>query len=287
MLSFPDIDHLFRWACKEVLTNGDEVVTRGLKSKEIIGLQLRLLDSSRCVLTSRGRKASETFMAAEWLWVASGREDVGFISQFSQKIAQFSDDQVMFYGAYGPRWLAQLPELLSRLKKDLNTRQAVVTFWRPSPIETKDIPCTIGLHFLYRYEQLNLISWMRSNDLWLGLPYDTFTFCQLLNLVAAELHIKRGWYQLTVDSLHLYQPDWSQAGKLNPVITGKLVQTPDIDLGNQSLIEVLVKVRLQLDNFQINIPKLCGINGLGQYIELLKKRCTLKPLNSNIIIEQA
>jgi len=45
---------------------------------------------------------------------------------------------------------------------------------------------------------------MRSNDAWLGLPYDVFCFTTLQKIVAAALGIECDWYQHQVGSMHLY-----------------------------------------------------------------------------------
>jgi thymidylate synthase len=45
---------------------------------------------------------------------------------------------------------------------------------------------------------------MRSNDVWLGLPYDLFTATILQELMAGWLGVELGTYHHHVDSLHLY-----------------------------------------------------------------------------------
>ena len=45
---------------------------------------------------------------------------------------------------------------------------------------------------------------MRSNDVWLGLPYDVFCFTSIQCLISEEIGIPLGWYQHQVGSLHVY-----------------------------------------------------------------------------------
>src|SRR5260370_41880706 len=52
---------------------------------------------------------------------------------------------------------------------------------------------------------------MRSNDAWLGLPYDVFTFTRIQAYVAAAVGVEPGRYTHTVGSLHLYERDWERA----------------------------------------------------------------------------
>src|SRR3546814_5271713 len=66
------------------------------------------------------------------------------IAPWNRHISQFSDDGVVFAGAYGPRINLQLDYVLNKLREDPDTRQAGLTIWRPNPQPSKDIPCKIG-----------------------------------------------------------------------------------------------------------------------------------------------
>src|SRR5690606_26043016 len=48
---------------------------------------------------------------------------------------------------------------------------------------------------------------MRSNDLWLGLPYDIMMFTRLQSAMAWALGVRVGKYVHTTFSLHLYERD--------------------------------------------------------------------------------
>jgi thymidylate synthase len=52
---------------------------------------------------------------------------------------------------------------------------------------------------------------MRSNDVFLGLPYDVFNFTMLQELMAVELGIELGSYIHFAASLHLYETDVGRA----------------------------------------------------------------------------
>ena len=70
---------------------------------------------------------------------------------------------------------------------------------------TKDLPCTISLQYLIREGALHCIVYMRSNDLWLGFPYDVFCFTAFQTKLAMELGVKLGTYTHIAGSLHLYE----------------------------------------------------------------------------------
>lgn len=170
----------------------------------------------RPVLYSKERKLSYTFLAAEALWIIDGKESVSSIAPYNKHIAQFSDDGVTFYGAYGPRVVGQFDYVLGALKQDRETRQAVMTTWRQNPPKTKDVPCTVALSFMIRDDALDCHVFMRSSDAWLGLPYDVFNFSMIAAKIACFYNRERtpvclGTLHLTAASSHLYEKNWADA----------------------------------------------------------------------------
>jgi thymidylate synthase len=122
--------------------------------------------------------------------------------------------------------------MIDRLRKDPDTRQAVVTIWNPERdmLEKKrDYPCTILHQFRVRKDRLNMSVYMRSNDVWLGSAYDFFQFTRVQLAMCSVLGIEPGTYAHHVGSLHIYENNYEAAGKLkktnlveiNPEITGR------------------------------------------------------------------
>ena len=127
-----------------------------------------------------------------------------------------SDDGETFFGAYGPKIVAQLDYVVAKLLEDQDTRQAGLTIWRENPPATKDVPCTVAAFFNIRNGQLNAHVFMRSSDVWLGVPYDVFNFSMLAHLVCAHLNkrglrVAPGHLFLTAASSHLYAINWDDA----------------------------------------------------------------------------
>jgi thymidylate synthase len=61
------------------------------------------------------------------------------------------------------------------------------------------------LQFLIRQQRLQMITYMRSNDAFLGLPHDIFAFTMLQEIIARTLGCDLGTYKHAVGSLHLYE----------------------------------------------------------------------------------
>lgn len=191
------LDHL--------IGNGPFVQPRGLKNWEETCVSLRVNHSERNILVHPVRRLNYRFMVAEWIWYMRGRNDLAALTRFNPNMAKFSDDGRTLAGAYGPRLESQWPYIYSMLLRDPDTRQAIASIWTPNPEPSLDIPCTLSLQFLRREDKLNLIVTMRSSDIWLGLPYDMFSFSQMQNAIAGELQLARGWIQFNLGSSHLYE----------------------------------------------------------------------------------
>jgi len=202
---------------------GNDVTPRGQLTKEVLQ-QTSVIDMRRPVVTLPERKLSTKFLGGEAYWILSGDNRVETIAPYNKNIVNYSDDGVTFFGAYGPRILSQLDYVIDKLKSDADTRQAVLTIWRENPPETKDVPCTVAVHFMIRDHKLNCHVYMRSNDLWLGFPYDVFNFSMLSHLVCCKLNafvvenggviIEPGMLYHTASSRHIYEQHFEQVEQL-------------------------------------------------------------------------
>jgi thymidylate synthase len=195
----------------ELMTTGDHAAPRGMPTREIRGASMILTDPTHNLITVR--KLNIRFAVAEFLWIITGQNRLDFISKFNGEIAKFSDDGEHMSGAYGPPLTDQLPWVIRKLEDQEDTRQALLTIWRPMPAGSKDVPCTITMQFMLRNNLLEMITYMRSNDMWLGFPYDLFAFTMIQRYVANALQVKAGPYHHHVGSLHLYDRDNEAAEK--------------------------------------------------------------------------
>jgi thymidylate synthase len=207
-----NMDDMWLRTYRHVVHFGRVVSPRGMKIREIDHHGI-YVDMNYPVLTLPGRKLNYKFMAAEALWILEGSDRVADLAPYNPAMARFSDDGVTLAGAYGPRFVAQLSYVLAKLKEDRDTRQATLTLWTPNPTQSKDIPCTVAMDFKIRDDRLNLHVFMRSSDVWLGLPYDVFSFTMIACLVACHLNaagppVTPGTLYLTAASSHVYEAQW-------------------------------------------------------------------------------
>lgn len=173
-------------------------------------------DPTRNIVSSVVRKMPMRYAVGELAWYLSGSNKVSDISRFAKKWVDISDDGVTNNSAYGYRikekfGFDQWKYIKSMLTKDPNSRQAIIHIKDANNAKTKDIPCTVYLQFLLRDGKLNLSVHMRSNDIWMGVPYDMFSFCFLQMLMAMELGVEIGTYTHYAGSLHMYGRDYKAA----------------------------------------------------------------------------
>jgi len=158
-----------------------------------------------------GRGVSRRVAAAETLQLIGAFSDPLWLIGHAPRLADYMEPEGYFHGAYGKRIDDQLLHVYRKLKTDLNTRQAVIQLWDADLDNSpgmKDYPCTVALGFTtYLGIFLNMNVLMRSNDVWLGLPYDMFQFTQLQLTLARLLGLEPGTYTHTAWSMHLYLDD--------------------------------------------------------------------------------
>ena len=204
-------NELYAAVCEHVLRHGRPTQPRGMATTEVLGAHLCLTNPRRrFVDLPPARVLNPAFAVAEALWILSGSEDP-WIFTFNRSLARYADNGRL-QAAYGPRmrrWrgevdqLAHVRELLAR---DPDSRQAIVQLYDPQrdTLGHRDVPCTLNYRFFVRHGRLQMHTTMRSNDVWLGLPYDLFTATLLHELMAGWLGVELGDYHHHVDSLHLY-----------------------------------------------------------------------------------
>lgn len=242
------IDNMWMDALGMIQNLGADQPSRDGPTRELCGYATRLNNPRANFLLNPVRNISPIYAAAELLWYLSGSQSGEMIQAYAPQYSRFLDGSGNAFGAYGHRWnhdqsfntalfnsnaqqstfnfdwdrvigkeLTQMNVLGLLLMAKPDTRQAVVTMWNAGDLVWAlqggkvDLPCTLSLQFLVRENKLNLIATMRSNDVWLGMPYDVWCFTCIQQLVAEALGLELGWYQHQAGSLHVYSKHLEKA----------------------------------------------------------------------------
>lgn len=224
LLNVADIQIGWRTILQTILDEGDDTSPRGLRTKEISNFTTVHHRPQDCLLVGVGRKLSVGLAALEALQLVGGFSDPALTTRVAPLYSQFLDGD-SFHGAYGVRTGQQVGRAIERLQEDNETRRAVITFWNAGddllgPEWLHDYPCTLTATFRLRkmaYRQQGVLDMsvvMRSNDAWLGYPYDIVQFTCLHRSIASFLRVPVGTYTHTAQSMHLYERDWDAAREI-------------------------------------------------------------------------
>jgi thymidylate synthase len=164
---------------------------------------------------SRGRLFSAL---GELCWYLSGSNRTEDIAYYLSYYRKFDENGVIF-GGYGPRLLSfdgvdQVKYVIRTLRESPFSRKAVIQLFDHQDVTEyhADVPCTCTLQYLLRDGCLSALTYMRSNDVFRGLPHDLFCFTMLQELIARSIGAELGPYHHMVGSLHMYDEDARNLG---------------------------------------------------------------------------
>jgi thymidylate synthase len=163
--------------------------------------------------TTTGRGLNIFFAIAEVAWMLSYSNKLDTLQYYIKKYNIYSDDGKTLNGAYGHRIskyfkINQLNSVINELTSNPTSRRAVIQIYAPNDLEntnSKDIPCNISILFKIRNSVLDMTVINRSNDIFMGVPYNLFLFQSLQYKVSTELCIPMGKQRHFTDSLHAYE----------------------------------------------------------------------------------
>ncbi|MET0464045.1 MAG: thymidylate synthase [Chitinophagaceae bacterium] len=238
---FTGINSFLVGMARLLLEEGVERSTRGYKCMELDQpIIIKITDPRARLITLKERKWNCVLPYAESLWIATGRNDMSMIGSYLKKMYDFSDDNISMRAAYGPRLryfrgvandyenkfnskssgesvitVDQFSFIEKIFQKDPFTRQAVISITDPAKDffseqnqlkKTKDFPCTNNLQFIKRKNSLDLVTHMRSNDLfWGASAVNIFNFTFIQEYFASILGLEVGNYYHIVNNLHYYE----------------------------------------------------------------------------------
>lgn len=235
---YPDIVEYIR-------THGEERSPRKNNTYDIGYTVIELVTPRNALPLGCGRSLNVNIAAAEAAQLIGGFSLPSLLTKASAQFTRYAEQDGNFHGAYGKRIGTQVLRVLEKLRSDPQSRQAVITLWDPwldNIPDKNDYPCTVMLQFEMYKSRLCMNTVMRSNDVWLGLPYDMFQFTQLQMSMAYSLGIPPGYYRHTTMSLHLYSRDVDASLNLHPAI--QIDKQPcGFGFHNQSFVEIMRRAR--------------------------------------------
>jgi thymidylate synthase len=155
--------------------------------------------------------------AAEVAWQFMGTKDPKFILRQAPKIWQDFVEDGELKTAYGYRWRMhfgrdQLAMACQQLRDNPTNRQLYISAWDPAidglgaPNQPKNIPCPVGFSLTRSKDQVHMSLFIRSSDVFVGLPYDIMGYALTLDAIAASCGCIPGIMHVTLAHAHFYEP---------------------------------------------------------------------------------
>lgn len=154
--------------------------------------------------------------AAETAWQFMGTQDPAWILSKAPKIWQDFVEDGKLKTAYGYRWRShfgrdQLELAMEELQTNPTNRQLYISAWDPASDglggpQPKNIPCPVGFSLTRTGSRLHCSVFIRSSDVFVGLPYDVMGYALTVDAVAASCGLAPGTLHVTLAHPHIYQP---------------------------------------------------------------------------------
>ena len=166
--------------------------------------------------------------AAETAWQFMGTQSPDWILENAPKMWQDFVEDGKLKTAYGYRWREhfgrdQLSLALEELENNPSNRQIYISSWDPATDglggpQPKNIPCPVGFSLTRTGDALHCSVFIRSSDVFIGLPYDIMCYSLTLDAIAASIRCFPATMHVTLAHPHYYMP---HASMINECLLGE------------------------------------------------------------------
>lgn len=109
------------------------------------------------------------------------------------------------YNFFGYEIIDQLQNVIDSIKRDPNSRRHYVSAWNPADIDEGALPpCHLSFQFYVANNKLSCKVYLRSNDIFLGNPFNIASYALLTHIVAKMTDLDVGRLILTIGDAHIY-----------------------------------------------------------------------------------
>lgn len=166
---------------------------------------------------------------------------------------------------YGYQWrsfngkIDQLRYILEELSLK-NSRRAVLSAWNPVQLKEQALPPCHLLYNFYKEDDINLscMMYMRSSDLFLGLPFNIASTALLTMIIAKVMNMKAKEIVISICDIHIYEEHLKQVN-VQLELKDKLFKEPElkikkeIDINLNSIDEKIKWIEeLKYEDFELN-----------------------------------
>ena len=200
----------------DILKNGTKRNDRtNTGTLSVFGRQLRFdLNKGFPLVTTK--KVHIKSIIHELLWFLKGDTNIKYLQDNGVKIwNEWADKDGNLGPVYGKQWrswttpngesIDQISNLIHGLKTDPNSRRHIVTAWNPSDLDDMALsPCHCLFQFYVADGKLSCQLTQRSNDVFLGTPFNIASYALLTMMVAQVCDLQLGEFVHTFGDAHIY-----------------------------------------------------------------------------------
>ena len=203
----------------------DEGVDRsdrtGTGTRAIFGAQLRYdLDAGFPLLTTK--RVHLKSVIHELLWFISGDTNIRYLQENGVTIwDEWADETGDLGPVYGSQWrcwptpsgesIDQLAEVIEAIRTNPESRRHIVSAWNVAEVPNMKLPpCHMVFQFGVLDAKLSCSLYMRSCDLFLGLPFNIASYALLTMMIAQQTHLGLGDLVISLGDAHIYSNHFEQ-----------------------------------------------------------------------------
>lgn len=271
---------------QDILENGNDRTDRtGIGTRSVFGRQQRynMADGFPAVTT---KKLAWKAVVSELLWFLEGSTNEHRLAEIKNDNTPYSEltekqrktiwtanyeNQGRALGyengelgpVYGKQWINfndqginQVQQVIDKIKLNPTDRRLIVSAWNPAQLDTMALPpCHMMYQFYVDGEKLSLLYYMRSNDVFLGKPFNDASYALLLHIVARMTNKLPHELISSLGDAHIYKNHIEQVKEQLTRTPHKLptLKMPELDYANMTINEVLTKVKTSdfiLENYE-------------------------------------
>jgi thymidylate synthase len=258
---------------EHILENGEDVNDRtGVGTRSIFGYQMRFdLSSGFPAVTTK--KLAWKAVVGELCWMLEGSTDERRLAELTfgkhrtelvgrttiwtanadaqgKALGYVNNEFTKELGpVYGAQWRRfnyyddpasgedQIAGIINQLRHHPDSRRIILSAWNPMVLHEQALPpCHYAAQFRVINGKLNCMLNMRSNDVFLGAPFNIASYSLLTHILAREVGLEVGDFVHTIGDAHIYSNHFDQVREQlsrNEYPLPKLVIADDFDLSDR------------------------------------------------------
>ena len=220
---------------RRILEKGTDKSDRtGTGTLSLFGEQMRFdLSEGFPILTTK--KIHFNSIVTELLWFLNGDTNISYLHNHNCHIwDEWADEDGNLGPLYGKQWrswespkgeIDQITKVIKDIQVNPHSRRLIVSAWNPADLPFENIspqdnarqgrmalaPCHTLFQFHVNNGRLSCQFYARSQDFFLGTPFNICSYALLTFIVAAETNLQPGDLIWTGGDVHLYKNHLEQA----------------------------------------------------------------------------